>query len=65
VKPWFTTGAKRSTYDIIRNAIERDLVRDLGYSEIPLGFGAVRSSTLPLQDDLTVINRDQPASRTN
>ena len=40
-------------------------MRDLGNSEIPLGLGPVRSCTLPLQDDLTVINRDQPASRTS
>jgi hypothetical protein len=59
------TDAKRGTYDIIRKAIDRDLMRDLGNSEIPLSLGAVRSCALPLQDDLTVINRDQPASRTN
>lgn len=35
-------------------------MRDLGDSELPLGLGAVRSCTLPLQDDLTVINCDQP-----
>jgi hypothetical protein len=65
VKPWFTTYAKRSTHDIIRKAIDRDLMRDLGDSEVPVGLAAVRSCTLPLQNDLTVIDRDQPASRTS
>ena len=37
-------------------------MRDLGNSELPRGLGAVRSTTLPLQDDLAVIDRDQPAS---
>jgi hypothetical protein len=65
MKPRFTTDVKRGTYNIIRKAIERDLVRDLGNSELPIGLGAVGSCTLPLQDDLTVINRDQPASNTS
>jgi len=55
---------KRSTYDVIRKAIERDLVRDLGYREFPRGLRAVRSRTLPTQDDLAVIDGDQPASYT-
>ena len=54
--------AKRSTYDVIRKAIERDLVRNLGDGELPLGLSAVRICTLPLQDDLTVINRNQSVS---
>ena len=65
MRPRFTTDVKRSTYNIIRDAIERDLVRDLGNGELPRGLGAVRSTTLPLQDDLTVINRDQPAIHTS
>ena len=40
-------------------------MRDLGNSELPRGLGAVRSTTLPLQDDLTVINRDQPEIHTS
>jgi hypothetical protein len=51
------------TYHVIRNAIERNLVRDLGNSELPLGLGAIRSRTLPVEDNLTVINGDQPAGR--
>ena len=61
MKPPLTTGVKRSTYNVIRKAIERDLVRDLGDRKPPLGLRAVRSPTLPIQDDLTVINRDEPA----
>jgi hypothetical protein len=40
-------------------------MRDLGDNELPLGLSAIRRCTLPLQDDLTVINRDQPTSRTS
>jgi hypothetical protein len=54
-----------STYDIIRNAVDRDLVRDLGDNKLPVGLSTVRSCTFPLKDDLAVINRDQPASRTS
>jgi hypothetical protein len=50
-----------STYDVIRNAIERDLVRNLGNREFPRGLRAVRSPTLPMQDDLAVVDGDQPA----
>lgn len=55
---------KRRTYDVIRKAIERDLVRDLGNREVPRGLRAVRSRTLPTQDDLAVIDGDQPAGFT-
>ena len=65
MKPLFTRDVERNTYDVIRNTIKRDLVRDLGNGEFPRGLGAVRRPALPVQDDLTVIDRDQPAGRTS
>jgi len=38
-------------------------MRNLWNGEFSVGFGAVRGPSLPLQDDLTVIDRDQPAGR--
>jgi hypothetical protein len=63
MKPRFATDVNQNTYDIIRKAVERDLMRNLGNCKLPRGLCAVQSRALPLQDDLTVINRDQPASQ--